>query len=63
MVSSCAGCSGTSPGAASNLRSEMNDHLKASELATADPQLGARMPGARVPVAGMVGAGQLARMT
>ena len=41
----------------------MNDHQKASELATADPQPGAPPPGARVPVAGMVGAGQLARMT
>ncbi len=36
----------------------MKDHQKASELATAAPP-----PGARVPVVGMVGAGQLARMT
>ena len=36
----------------------MEDHQKASELATADPP-----PGPRVPVVGMVGAGQLARMT
>jgi 5-(carboxyamino)imidazole ribonucleotide synthase len=57
-VTSCAGCSGTSPGAASNLRSAMRDQQKASELATAAPP-----PGARVPVVGMVGAGQLARMT
>ena len=36
----------------------MKDQQKASELATAAPS-----PGARVPVVGMVGAGQLARMT
>ncbi len=36
----------------------MRDHQTASELATATPQAGPR-----VPVAGMVGAGQLARMT
>src|ERR1700733_15280658 len=41
----------------------MTDPQKASELATADPQPGAPPPGARVPEAGMVGAGQLARMT
>ena len=41
----------------------MNDHQKASDLATAAPRPGARVPGAQVPVAGMVGAGQLARMT
>jgi 5-(carboxyamino)imidazole ribonucleotide synthase len=36
----------------------MKDHPKASELATAPPS-----PDPRVPVVGMVGAGQLARMT
>jgi 5-(carboxyamino)imidazole ribonucleotide synthase len=36
----------------------MKDHEMASELATATPR-----PGPRVPVVGMVGAGQLARMT
>ena len=36
----------------------MKDHEMASELATATPP-----PGPRVPVVGMVGAGQLARMT
>jgi 5-(carboxyamino)imidazole ribonucleotide synthase len=36
----------------------MRDHEMASELATATPP-----PGPRVPVVGMVGAGQLARMT